>query len=103
MPSFGDRMRDARRIKNLTQEELASAMELSQAAISQFEKDQRVPTPLTIVKLAKCLGLDRDTLVGQDDAEFQGRLLLRNFKGLSPESREEISKIVEKYKKAEAR
>lgn len=103
MSTFGNRLRDARRSKNLTQEDLAEAMKLSQAAISQFEKDQRVPTPSTIEKLAKCLGTDTASLAGQDDTEFQSNILMRNLRGLSPETVRKINEIVETYKKAEAR
>ncbi|MBW8034408.1 MAG: helix-turn-helix transcriptional regulator [Planctomycetes bacterium] len=103
MSIFGIRLRDTRRTKNLTQEKLAEATGLSQAAISQFEKGERVPTPSTTDKLAKFLGVERELLVGHEEVAGQAKILMRNLKELSPESRREITKIVEKYLRAEGK
>ncbi len=103
MESFGNRLLNARKSKKMTQDELADKTGLSQAAISQFEKDQRVPVPATISKIAKCLGIEREQLAGQNETEFQTKILMRNLDGLRPESIKKINEIVEIYKKAESR
>ena len=99
MTEFGNRMKEARLKLGINQDELAEKMGLTQAAISQFEKGQRLPTPKTIDKLVVILKVDRKTLAGENQAEFEKELLLRNLKNLSPDSLRKINDIVELIKK----
>ena len=57
MQNFAEILRQARQDKGLNQDELAKAMDLSQGAISQFEKGLRRPTPANIQKLSEILGV----------------------------------------------
>lgn len=98
MAEFGDRLRDIRQQKNFNQEQLAEAMNLTQAAISQFEKGQRMPTPANIMKFAEVLGVSKDDLVGNEEGDFERVKLMRNIQSLSPESVRKINDIVEMIK-----
>ena len=56
-----------RRIENkLTQEQLAKETGITQAAISRWEDDLRVPNIESCIKLADFYGISLDELVGRD-------------------------------------
>ena len=95
MPSeFRNRLRGAREQKRMSQGELANAVGLSQASVSQFEKGQRQPTPAIIRKLAKALDVSEEALAGQDKGDFEKAMLMRNINDLSPESHTKINDYV---------
>lgn len=85
MSKFGERLRQARIDKGMNQEELAGAIGLTQASISQFEKGLRMPTPANIRKFAQILNIREEDLAGQNQGEFEKTLLMRNIQGLSPD------------------
>lgn len=101
MAIFGDRLKEARIQKGWNQEELAEAMKLTQASISQFEKGQRLPTPKNIDKFAEVLEVSRDFLAGENKGEFEKAMLMRNLSNLSPESLKKINEFVDLIKKSE--
>ena len=101
MPEFGQRLRKARVDKGMSQEELARAMGLTQASISQFEKGQRTPTPANIRKFAEILGVQEEALAGESRGQFEKTLLMRNIRDLSPESLSKINEYVDLVKQSE--
>ena len=101
MSEFGKRLRRARQNKGMLQEDLAQAMGLTQASISQFEKGQRTPTPANIRKLAQILGVKEEDLAGKDKGNFERALLMRNMRDLSPGSLSRINEYVELIKESE--
>ena len=101
MPLLGGRLRKARISKGMSQRELADKLGLTQAAICQFEKGQRSPTPQNVRNLANILDIDLVDLAGDDEGGFERAILLRNLRGLSPETISKINEIVETYRKAE--
>lgn len=64
--SFGRNMARARRNAGLSQRELAKAVEASPAAINHWENDNRQPDVQMIKKLARCLNVTGDYLLGLD-------------------------------------
>ena len=101
MSEFGERLRKARIDKGMNQEELADAIGLTQASISQFEKGLRMPTPANIRKFAQILDIREEDLAGQNQGEFEKTLLMRNIRDLSPDSLNKINDYVEIVKQAE--
>ena len=99
MPEFGERLKTARLNKNMNQKDLADLMGMKQASISQFENGQRLPTPANIKKLASILNISPTDLTGESEGKFEEEILLRNIKGLSPESLKKINEFVDIYKK----
>ena len=95
MSEFGDRLKQARQHKKMSQAELAAEMKMSQAAISQFESGQRYPTPATISRFAEILCVDRGHLAGESEGGLERQILQRNLKGLSPKSIQKINEFVE--------
>ncbi len=55
---IGNRLKELRIIKGLTQEELADRAELSKGFISQVERDLTSPSISTLVDILQCLGTD---------------------------------------------
>ena len=55
---IGNRLKELRIAKGLTQEELASRAELSKGFISQLERDLTSPSIATLVNILQCLGTD---------------------------------------------
>ena len=53
---IGEKLRDLRMQRNLTQEELADRCELSKGFISQVERDLASPSIATLVDMLECLG-----------------------------------------------
>lgn len=98
MSEFGNRLKELRVAKNWNQEDLAQAMGLTQASISQFEKGLRIPTPANINKFAEVLGVSRESLAGDNDGKFEKEMLMRNISNLTPETLRKINEIVEMYK-----
>lgn len=61
--SQGERIREARQAKGLTQQDLADALGVQRAAVSQWEKDQTSPTNDKLAKLSEMLSVDVQHLV----------------------------------------
>ncbi len=67
---IGEKIRELRTVKGLTQEELADRAELSKGFISQVERDLTSPSIATLMDILQCLG----TSIGeffQEEAEEQ--------------------------------
>ena len=101
MSEFGERLRQARIDRGMNQEELAGVMGLTQASISQFEKGLRMPTPANIRKFAQILNIHEEDLAGQNQGEFEKTLLMRNIRGLSPDSINKINEYAAMIKREE--
>ncbi len=64
--SLGEAIATARQARGLTQAALAKRLGTTQAALSRYEHDLRVPTPETLDQIASALGLTADLLRGTD-------------------------------------
>ena len=63
---IGNRVKDLRIQKGLTQEELADRAELSKGFISQLERDLTSPSISTLVDILQCLGTDLSDFFTKD-------------------------------------
>lgn len=61
--TFGDRLKYVRKMKDLTQKELANAVQLDQSAISHFERNKKKPDMDTLKKIADVLNISVDFLL----------------------------------------
>ncbi|MGO5052103.1 helix-turn-helix domain-containing protein [Lachnospiraceae bacterium LCP25S3_G4] len=66
---IGNKLRELRIAKNLTQEELADRAELSKGFISQLERDLTSPSISTLVDILQCLGTNLKDFFQDDDDE----------------------------------
>ncbi len=62
MSGIGEVLETARRARGLTQEALADAADVTQAALSRYEHDLRTPEPEVLTRLAAALGVTPDLL-----------------------------------------
>lgn len=69
MNGIGEVLATARRARGLTQEELAASAEITQAALSRYEHDLRMPDPDVLARLARTLGVTPALLEGADRIE----------------------------------
>lgn len=64
MVEFGEKLRQLRKSKKLTQQQLASLIGVKNSVISFYEVGDRVPSPEIIKKLAVALHVSSDYLLG---------------------------------------
>lgn len=69
MKTIGDYLRQQREFAGLTQGELARKTGITQAAISRWEDNLRVPSIESCIKLADFYEISIDELVGRDFKE----------------------------------
>lgn len=67
MTSFGDRLKNLREKKGLSQQELAKRFNLSQSTIAYYENDKKQPNQNTLQRLADFFEVSVDYLLGRTD------------------------------------
>ncbi len=76
MGMFGDKLREVRSIRGITQEQLAELADTSRAMIGRYETTDQLPALDTLIRIADALGVSTDYLLGRTDAldaAFVGR------------------------------
>ena len=63
---LGERVREHRRSRGLTQEALAEALDLSVAYVSLIERGGRNPPYTTVIAIARVLGVPASRIVTED-------------------------------------
>jgi len=63
---LGERVREQRRSRGLTQEALAESLELSVAYVSLIERGGRNPPYTTVVAIARALGVPASQIVADE-------------------------------------
>lgn len=69
MVDFGERLRELRKQKKLTQKQLAALIGVKNSVISFYEMGEHTPSPEVIVRLAAALHTTTDYLLGLDRKE----------------------------------
>ena len=92
LTALGQKMREARKKKDLTQQELADLSHVSVKQIASIEKGQINPSYLILKALAKVLPLSLDTLINpnvspEDEGAEQMKML---YLSCSPEMQETL-------------
>ena len=64
---IGNKLKELRMEKAYTQSELAKRLNVTRQAISLWEKDERDPDLVMLVKIAKCFSVTTDELLGADE------------------------------------
>jgi transcriptional regulator with XRE-family HTH domain len=85
--SIGRKIAEARKTKNLTQEQLADLMSVTRQSISRWESEQSYPEMDKIVYLAEILGVSldyllKDNISGNEDNKAKGGSITRLLYGL---------------------
>ena len=102
---FGERIKELRKNKGLSQEELGEYFSISGPAVSKWESGLSEPDNLTLIKLSNFFGVSTDYLLGKSDLiaekemEVLKQLLIRNGfmksnEDLTQEQMEKLLKFV---------
>ena len=67
--SFGEKLRELRKQKGLTQAQLASLIGVKNSVISFYELSERVPSPEVLIKLSSALHVSTDYLLGVEKSK----------------------------------
>ncbi|WP_097025436.1 helix-turn-helix domain-containing protein [Clostridium peptidivorans] len=92
---FGDRLRELREEKQLTQEELGKLLNISRQAVSGYEAEGNEPNLQNLVKLADIFNVSLDYLLGRTKERFNLNLKNKKDKDLIMD----IIKVLENHKK----
>lgn len=65
MPTFGERLRQLRKEKNLTQDTLAKILFLNKSSISRYEKNNQMPENDLLQRIADYFYVSTDYLLGR--------------------------------------
>ena len=92
LTALGQKMREARKKKDLTQQELADLSHVSVKQIASIEKGQINPSYLILRALAKILHISLDTLINpdvslEDEGVHQMKML---YSSCPPETRDTL-------------
>ena len=68
---IGKQIRTLRKSINMTQQELASQLFVSQQAVGKWERGEATPNPDAIVTMTKIFGVSADTLLSGSEKSFQ--------------------------------
>lgn len=101
--SFGDRMKEARKLNKMSQQELADILGISVNSIANYERGTSFPKEDYLYKIINILGLDPNYLF-QDIIDvntgmwFEEMSLLSNYRSLDKKSRFFVDYIVKREK-----
>lgn len=95
MATFGERIKQLRTEKKLTQDKLAEIFYLNKSSISRYENDMQIPEMPTLEALSNYFNVSVDYLLGKSDIKTMDELKVplgylrvakeAQEKGLSPE------------------
>ena len=93
MVGFGNRLKNLRIGKSLTQKQLASMVGLATSAISAYELDNRMPTYDVMISFSRIFHVSTDYLLGVDNTKYL------DLSGLSDENIRLLMLLADKLRK----
>ena len=67
MPNFGERLRQLRTAKGLSQMDFAKQIKISKSSVNMYERNEREPSLVTLEVIADYFNVDLDYLLGKSD------------------------------------
>ena len=98
--SMGDRIKEARKNKKLTQEQLAEKLDLSVEFISNIERGIRLPSMPVFIKMIELLDVSADYLLRDSVSTgqlFGDNAIGRKIEKLTPKQRIALSALIDTY------
>lgn len=98
---IGDKLKELRLERELTQYKAANAVDISRSVLSQYENNLVDPTSNVIIKFAKFYNVSTDYLLGldeQSDFKFPATPTVSSSESYSQEERQ----LIEKYRELNA-
>ncbi len=90
--SFGKRLTDARKIRGLSQEEVAVSLNTKAPVIGRYERNESKPSIEVAAKLSELLDVSLDHLVGNSTQEID-KIILNRVSEIQELPKEEQEKI----------
>lgn len=99
--TLGERIRIRRKELNLTQDDLAKALNVTPQHISAIEQNKRAPSLSSLVDVSKQLGVSTDYLLtGKEGVITEAIPAIKADKKLSPEIKKALISLIEKLGKS---
>ena len=95
--SLGNQIRIMRKIKNLTQHELADKVHKGVEQIRKYEKDQSLPPITTLKLMAEIFGTTLDSLV-YEDRDNNWENIVKTLSSLDKEEQETVKRMIKGLK-----
>lgn len=67
MATYGERIRELRKNRHMSQQDLADLLDVSKVAVSQYEREVRKPDLNTLTALSDIFNVSSDYILGNDD------------------------------------
>lgn len=98
MKTFGDKIKEARKAKKMTQRELAERINVAHNSVSDWEHDKSKPDADTIELLCGVLEIAPNYLLAPSEEDFTPaeKLLIKQYRMLSPYAKENIQIAIER-------
>ena len=97
---MGDRIREARKKLNLTQEQLAEKLDVTVAYISEIERNLKLPSMPLFIKLVEALDVSSDYLLRDNVSTrnlYGDNILGRKLARLTPKQRVALEALIDVY------
>lgn len=102
MASFGQHLKQLRKVKGISQGQLAELMELDPSHVSRYERDQTQPSISVAIKFAKVLGVSLNELAyGSEEQFIQDSIedselleLFKQLKGLPKDDLQAVKRML---------
>ena len=98
--TMGDRIREARKQKALTQEQLAELLDVSVEFVSHIERGSRLPSMQVFIKLIEVLGVSADYILRDSISTgqlFGDNAIGRKVEQLSRKERIALEALIDTY------
>ena len=98
--TMGDRIREARKQKAFTQEQLAEKLDVSVESVSHIERGTRLPSIQVFIKIIEVLGVSADYLLRDSISTgqlFGDNALGRKIEQLSSKERIALEALIDTY------
>ncbi len=93
MVEFGLKLKELRTKEGMTQEQLGELIGVSKSVVSYYETNDRIPSPLTLIRISKVFHVTTDFLLSLDS----GRTV--NIEGLDAHDEEIVRRMVATMRK----
>ena len=95
MKSCGEKLRAAREFLGLTQEQVASTLDLTRNIIVNIENDNRSIKSDELYKFSKLYGISMEEIVSDEkEIELGNQVFARGFDNLSEKDKQEIINLI---------
>lgn len=95
---IGKRLVDLRTIKDVSQDAVAEACNISRVALSRYENGTRMPRIEITSRLAEYYGVSVDFLIGKEEQELQPVRLTESASPFGPETQKIMDELVAKLR-----